>query len=115
MKKTAPVETKVVAGTAGAGAGAVISQFILWMLGCWAWGAPWAAGKAADAVAAVPGPVSGLVVLVVTVIGAYGAGWLAPHTPRPAPTPAVTPPKPVKLVHPDAGLDVLHTEPLPKP
>ena len=112
MTTKAPVETKVVAGTAGAGAGAVVSQFVLWLLGCWAWGASWAADKAVDAVAAVPGPVSGLIVLVVTVIGSYVFGWLAPHTHRPDPAPVPDPPP--ALVH-DVGLDVLHqTEPLPE-
>ena len=107
MTPKAPVETKVVAGTAGAGAGAVVSQFVLWLLGCWAWGASWAAEKAVDAVAAVPGPVSALIVLVITVIGAYIAGWLAPHTHRPNPSPIVAKVNPVLD---DVGLELFGSE-----
>ena len=108
----APVETKVVAGAAGAGAGAVISQFLVWLMGCWAWGADWAASKAVDAVAAVPAPVADLVLLTVTVVGAWFAAYRAPHTHRPdlIPTPEPIAPKPITLDH---GLDVL-TEPLPE-
>jgi hypothetical protein len=112
----APVEFKVVAGTSGAGAGFILSQFILWLLGCWAWGASWAADKAVDAIAAVPQPAAEMIGLVVTVIGAYVFGWLAPHTHRPAPdpdpTPAPTAPKPITLDH--GSDDLLHTEPLPE-
>lgn len=113
MTARAPVEVKVVAGAAGAGAGAVISQFVVWLLGCWAWGASWSADKAVAAVSAVPAPVADLVLLTVTVIGAYIAGYKAPHThrPDPEPTPEPIPPKPITLDH---GLDVLHTEPLPE-
>ena len=108
----APVEFKVVAGTSGAGAGFILSQFILWLLGCWAWGASWAADNAVKAIAAVPQPAAEMIGLVVTVIGAYIFGYLAPHTHRPDPDPTPEPiaPKPITLDH---GLDVL-TEPLPE-
>lgn len=115
----APVEFKVVAGTAGAGAGFVVSQFVLWLLGCWAWGASWTAGKAVDAVTAVPKPAGDMIALTVTVVGAYVFGWLAPHTHRPlepAPVVADPPPQPAQLMLPELGLDdLLHTEPLPDP
>jgi len=110
----APVEFKVVAGTSGAGAGFILSQFILWLLGCWAWGASWAADKAVDAIAAVPQPAAEMIGLVVTVIGAYVFGWLAPHTSRPVPPPPdppvpdPSPPPPT----PDAGIELV-TGPLP--
>ena len=109
----APVETKVVANAAKAGAGAVISQFVVWLLGCWAWGASWSADKAVAAVSAVPAPVADLVLLTVTVVGAWFAAYRAPHTHRPDlspvnPAPEKPPTKPVIM---DAGLDML-TEPL---
>jgi hypothetical protein len=114
----APVEFKVVAGTSGAGAGFVVSQFVLWLLGGWVWGASWTSNAGIDAIAAVPQPAAEMIGLVVTVIGAYVFGWLAPHTsrpvplpPDPVPTPVPIPPKPITLDH---GLDVLHTEPVPE-
>jgi hypothetical protein len=111
MTTRAPVETKVVAGAAGAGAGAVISQFVVWLMGCWAWGASWDASKAVDAVAAVPAPVADLVFLTITVIGAWIAGYKAPHTHR---TPPVVDPPPVPpLVVQDTALDQLLTETIP--
>ena len=78
-----PTETKVYAGTAGAGAGFIVSQFILWLLGCWAWGASWSAAKSLDAVSAVPGQVAAMIGLIVTAAGAWIAGRRAPHTSRP--------------------------------
>jgi hypothetical protein len=109
----APVEFKVVAGTSGAGAGFIVSQFILWLIGCWAWGASWAADKAVDAIAAVPQPAAEMIGLVVTVLGAYIFGYLAPHTsrPQPEPTPPPAAPKPITVDH---RLDDLLTEPLPE-
>ena len=77
------VETKVIAGAAGAGGGAAVSAFLLWLMGCVLWGASWDSGGADEAIAAVPWPVSGLLGLVLTVAGSAIAGWLAPHTPRP--------------------------------
>jgi hypothetical protein len=110
----APVEFKVVAGTSGAGAGFILSQFILWLLGCWAWGASWAADKAVDAIAAVPQPAAEMIGLVVTVIGAYVFGWLAPHTSRPTPPPPdpLPVPDPPPPPTPDAGIELV-TGPLP--
>lgn len=114
MTTKAPVEFKVVAGASGAGAGFVVSQFVLWLLGCWAWGASWSANDAVDAIAAVPRPAAEMIALVITVASGFFFGWLAPHThlppPDPEPTPAPIPPKPITLDH---GLDVL-TEPLPQ-
>ena len=77
------VETKVVAATAGSGAGAVLASFGLWMLGVTVWHVDSGADHAGEAVAAVPSPVAGLILLVVSGLGAAVAGWLAPHTPQP--------------------------------
>ena len=78
MKK---LETKVIAATGGAaGAAAAISPFILWLLGVNVWHASSAAGKAAEAVAAVPAPVSGAVLFVITGLVTLVLGYTAPHT-----------------------------------
>lgn len=66
-----PVEVKVLAGTAGAGAGGIISAFLLWLLGTYAFHG------------GVPAPVTLFLELVVTVGLAFVGGWLAPHTLRP--------------------------------
>ena len=102
MKPRAGVEAKVLAATAGSGAGAAIVTFLLWLLGVEFWGASASAVRAPAAIAAVPGPVSGLVAIIVTAGAAAVAGYAAPHTPRPAvvvpgPTPGpagsvITPP-----------------------
>ncbi len=83
----AGVEAKVYSGTLGAGAGATISGFILWLLGIYGWHAQKGAHYATDAVAAVPGPVASIVALLVTVGGAFIGGYLGKHTPRPEPDP----------------------------
>lgn len=76
------IESKVVAAAAGGGAGLVASNFIIWLLGVTIFGASNAAEKAADALAAVPEPVSAIVGLVITVAGTFMAGYAAPHTDR---------------------------------
>jgi hypothetical protein len=77
------IETKVIAAAAGAGGGGAVSGFVLWLLGVLFWGAPSDANHAAQAAAAVPGPVSALVAVVLVILGAFLAGYAAPHTPRP--------------------------------
>jgi hypothetical protein len=68
---SAPVETKVITSTGGAGAGAIVAQFIDYLLG--------------DTVYhhTVPGPVVALVTLVCAAGAAVIAGYWAPHTPKP--------------------------------
>lgn len=85
---SSPTETKVVAGAAGSGAGAALGTFTLWLLGVTVWHVPNTADKAGDAIGAVPTPVAALLLLVVSAFGSYLAGYLAPHSFRPAPTPA---------------------------
>ena len=79
----APIETKVIAAASGAGLGGAFGTFVLWFLGCLAWGAPWSADKATQAVAAVPEPVGALTVILVALVGSAIGGYEAPHTPRP--------------------------------
>jgi hypothetical protein len=76
---SAPVETKVVAATGGGGAGAIIGEFVLYLLSITAY----------DSMAAIPQPVQILVVTGCSAVAAYLSGWLAPHSSR---LKAVTPP-----------------------
>lgn len=66
-----PVETKVTAATVGAGAGTVISTFVVWGLDEWVW-------PSSD----VPSPVAGMVYLIVSTGLAFWAGYRAKHSPR---------------------------------
>ena len=68
-----PTETKVKAGTGGAGAGAVLGETINWALDVYLFTG---AGEG------VPSPVSTLVLLVCSAAVAYVAGRSAPHTLR---------------------------------
>jgi hypothetical protein len=67
-----PVEAKVIAAAAGAGAGGILSAFVLWLLNTYAF---------ADH--HTPAPVAAVVQLTVTVALAFAGGWNAPHTLRP--------------------------------
>jgi hypothetical protein len=77
-----PVETKVVAATAGSGVGAVVGTFAIWLLGVTVWNQSNASDNASAAIAAVPAPVQGIVLLGISTILAFLSGLLAPHTPR---------------------------------
>lgn len=74
------VETKVIAGGAGAGAGAVVATLIVWIVGVAAFGGT--VHDTTGAIAAVPPPVSDAIWVVVSALGSLAAGWSAPHTPR---------------------------------
>ena len=76
----APVETKVKAATIGAGAGAVIAEFINWILDDYLI-TPHVTGD-------LPTPVSGVVLVAVAAGLAWLAGYNAKHTPRPVAPPA---------------------------
>lgn len=76
------VETKTIAAPAGAGGGAVVSGFVLYLLGVIAYNASATANSGADAVGAVPAPVTAFTVFVLATIGAWVASYLAPHTSR---------------------------------
>ena len=68
----APVETKVTAGSLAA----ALSGAIIWALQTYAF-------KGND----VPAGLVSLIYVAIPAICAYAAGYLAPHTPRPAPAP----------------------------
>lgn len=76
------IETKVIAAAAGSGGGAAVGSFVLWLLGVAAWGAPSAADHAGQAMAAVPSPVSALVLVILAAAGGLTSGYAAPHTSR---------------------------------
>ncbi len=77
-----PVSPKVVAATAGAGIGAAVTTMTLWVLGVVAWDSPSSAAAAADAVAAVPAPVSGVIALVIPTVLAAAASYRTPDRHR---------------------------------
>lgn len=108
------IETKVIAAASGAGAGAIIGSFLTWLIGVTVFGASATAQSAVLAVAAVPGPVAGLVVLVVTVAGSAAGGFLAPHTSRPD-LAAVPAPEPVVVPEPAPVLAPVEVPAAPEP
>lgn len=75
MDEQNPMSPKVIASAAGAGAGASVSSLLLWLLGVIVWGQPVTASAVEQALSAVPAPVSGIVVLVVTVVSSAIFGW----------------------------------------
>jgi hypothetical protein len=103
---TAPATTlspKVIAAAAGAGAGSVISQLRLWLLGAGVWHAGWSADRVDNALAAVPLPVYAFVTLVVTVAGAAIPGYQTADPDRFHTVPDVRPADPADTeVIPDA-------------
>lgn len=85
-----PVESKVIAATAGSGLGAALSAFLLWLVGVLAFGASSAADQVPKALAAVPEPVGALLAILVAIGGAFIGGYAAPHTHRPDLTAVLT-------------------------
>lgn len=66
MSAQNPVSPKVIAATAGAGVGATLSTLVIWVVGVVFWKQPATAAAVSDAIAAVPSPLSGLILLAVT-------------------------------------------------
>lgn len=69
------VSPKVVASAAGAGAGATLTGFLVWLLGASLYGVGFDASVADAAVAAVPNQVIALIGLVLVVAGAFIPGY----------------------------------------
>lgn len=84
MFKLQPFETKVTAAIAGAISGGVLSKFVLWTVAVLFFGASTSANAASAAVAAVPEPISTLILVVIAATGAGVGGYKAPHTDRPS-------------------------------
>lgn len=75
-------ETKVISAGLGAPLGGALAAYVTWQTGVMFFGASKDAGKAVDAVAAVPTPLAALLGFICVGGVAYLAGWLAPHTMR---------------------------------
>ena len=75
MSAENPVSPKAIASTTGAGLGAAVGTLVTWILGVTAWNEPSAASNASDAIAAVPSPVSAVIVLVIPAALAAVLGW----------------------------------------
>lgn len=69
------VSPKVVAAGAGAGAGSILSSFVVWLVGVLVFGGSPAASAVEATTAAVPLPVVALVGLVLTLAGALIPGY----------------------------------------
>lgn len=75
MSTQNPVSPKAIASTAGAGIGAAVTTLMTWIFGVVFWNADSSAAKAAAAIATVPAPISGVVMLVIPAALAAVAGW----------------------------------------
>ena len=71
-----PISPKVVAALAGAGFGTALGNGIVWLLGAWLWNGGWSNDQVDSAMAAVPGPVAALVVVVVAAVCAAIPGYV---------------------------------------
>lgn len=67
---------KVLAAAAGAGFGAALGTFLTWLLGVTVWGASFTAENADVALAAVPAPVSALLVSIVSAGASFTGGYI---------------------------------------
>ena len=76
MPNSSGVETKVTAASLSA----AVSGAIIWALSTYAF-----KGNS------VPDGLVSLIYVAIPAVCAYAAGWLAPHTPRPAPPPPAPP------------------------
>lgn len=73
------VSPKVVAGTAGAGAGAILTAVVVWVVGA-AWSGRWDAAGVEVAVDAVPAPLAALLALIIAVaLTLIPAWWIRDH------------------------------------
>jgi hypothetical protein len=75
MSAENPISPKAIASTTGAGLGAAVSTLIIWVLGVVGWHGSAAASKVAETIAAVPGPVSAVVGLLIPAGLAAILGW----------------------------------------
>lgn len=74
MPKTAPTETKVKAATAGAAGGAVLGEFVNWVLDDYV--------LTPNVTGDLPTQVSALMLLASAGIASFIAGYWAKHSPR---------------------------------
>jgi hypothetical protein len=81
-----PVSPKVVAGAAGAGFGQALAWLCLWVLGASVWRAGWSADAADNAIAAVPWPLAGFILVTLTVLLSAIPGYVTTDPARQADT-----------------------------
>jgi hypothetical protein len=113
------IETKVIAAGGGAGLGAAVSTFLVWLLGVLVFGGSASADQVTKTAGAVPEPAGALLAILVTIGSGILAGWAAPHTDRPDLAAALTPlagtfTQPAPVVEPAPAL-VLTTPADPAP
>lgn len=70
-----PISPKLYAAAVGAGAGAVISQLLVWLIGAII-SQRWDADGVDNAIAAVPSPLYGFILLLVTIAGAAAGAYI---------------------------------------
>lgn len=70
------ISPKVLAAAGGAGLGAVLSKFIIWLIGAWLLGVGFSADQQDAAIAAVPDVVVGLLAALMAVGGALIPGYV---------------------------------------
>lgn len=70
-----PISPKVVAAAIGAGAGTVISKLIFWIIGTAVYAIPADASHVAEAIAAVPDPITATITLLLVIGGAAFPGY----------------------------------------
>ena len=75
MSAENPISPKAIASTTGAGAGALVATLANWILGIVIWDAGSSAEEVAEALAAVPTPVAGIIALVAPAVCAAVSGW----------------------------------------
>lgn len=75
MTTTNPTSPKVIGAVIGAAGGVTLSTLVLWVIGVVAFGASSDAGLATGAVAAVPAPLAGAVLLAITVALTFLPGY----------------------------------------
>jgi hypothetical protein len=62
-----PISPKFWAALVGSGAGTVVSTLLIWLLGASVFGGGWSAERVNDAIASVPTPLAGFILLLVTI------------------------------------------------
>jgi hypothetical protein len=80
-----PISPKLYAAAIGAGAGTILSTFLLWLIGASAFDAGWDADSVDNAIVAVPTPLALVVGLVIT-LGLTALGAWAQADPERLPT-----------------------------
>jgi hypothetical protein len=76
MSAANPVSPKLWTAAVGAGAGATVSTLLIWLIGAGVFNAGWTSERVNDAIAAVPFPLAGFILLLVTLAGTMLGAYL---------------------------------------